>query len=110
MCRVVMDTILSPRQINWTVEILPTLTLHSSMCKVNEVVHETTLHSTKLLYTTLHCRAQELCESRGGQPGLPVANSLYRLCGRKATLSSSIRRFLTEDATNTRYFLYPLTA
>ena len=31
-------------------------------------------------------RAQELCESRGGRPGLPVPNSLYGLCGRKATL------------------------
>ena len=33
-------------------------------------------------------RAQELCESRGGRPGLPVPNSLYGLCGRKATLNS----------------------
>ena len=30
-------------------------------------------------------RAQELCESRGGRPGLPVPKSLYGLCGRKAT-------------------------
>ena len=27
-------------------------------------------------------RAQELCESRGGRPGLPVPNSPYGLCGR----------------------------
>ena len=32
-------------------------------------------------------RVQELCESRGGRPGLPVLNSLYGLCGRKATLN-----------------------
>ena len=32
-------------------------------------------------------RAQELCESRGGRPGLPVANSSYGLCGLKATLN-----------------------
>ena len=32
-------------------------------------------------------RAQELCESRGGCPGLPVPNSLYGLWGRKATLN-----------------------
>ena len=32
-------------------------------------------------------RGQELCESRGGRPGLPVPNGLYGLCGRKATLS-----------------------
>ena len=35
-------------------------------------------------------RAQELCESRGGRPGLPVPNNPYRLCGRKATLNCSI--------------------
>ena len=29
-------------------------------------------------------RVQEMCESRGGRPGLPVPNSLYALCGRKA--------------------------
>ena len=32
-------------------------------------------------------RAQELCESRGGRPGLPVPNSAYGLCGRKSTLN-----------------------
>ena len=32
-------------------------------------------------------RAQERCESRGGRPGLPVTNSPYGLCGRKATLN-----------------------
>ena len=31
-------------------------------------------------------RGQELCESRGGRPGLPVPNSPYGLCGRIATL------------------------
>ena len=33
-------------------------------------------------------RAQELCESRDGRPGLSVPDSPYGLCGRKATLSS----------------------
>ena len=32
-------------------------------------------------------RAQELCESRGGRPGLPVPNIPYGLCRRKATLN-----------------------
>ena len=32
------------------------------------------------------CSAQDLCESGGGRPGLPVPNSPYGLCGRKATL------------------------
>ena len=34
-------------------------------------------------------RAQELCKSRGSRPGLPVPNSPYGLCGRKATLNRS---------------------
>ena len=34
-------------------------------------------------------RAQELCESRGGRPGLPVPNGPYGLCGRKATWNLS---------------------
>ena len=29
-------------------------------------------------------RVQELCESGGGRPGLPVPNSPHGLCGRKA--------------------------
>ena len=36
------------------------------------------------LNETVH-GAQELCESRGGRPGLPVPSRLYGLCGRKAT-------------------------
>ena len=34
--------------------------------------------------------AQELCESRGGRPGLLVRDSPYGLCGRKATLNLNI--------------------
>ena len=48
---------------------------------------------TKAFKETLLCRlnfrAQELCESRGGRNGLPVPNSSYGLCGRKATLNSN---------------------
>ena len=33
-------------------------------------------------------RAQEMCESGGGRPGLPVPNSPYGLCGREATEQS----------------------
>ena len=32
-------------------------------------------------------RAQEVCESRDGRPGLPVPKSLRNLCGSKATLN-----------------------
>ena len=39
---------------------------------------------------TLKDRAQELCESQSGRPGLPVPNSPYGLCGRKETLHCSI--------------------
>ena len=35
-------------------------------------------------------RAQELCESRGARPELPVPNYPSGLCGRKATLNSCI--------------------
>ena len=40
-----------------------------------------------------HHRAQKLCESRGGRPWLPVANSPYgeRLCGRKATFEEVLQ-------------------
>ena len=34
-------------------------------------------------------RDHKLCESRDGRPGLPVPNSSYGLCGRKATLNSN---------------------
>ena len=44
----------------------------------------------KTVSGALGFRAQELCESRGGRPGLPVPNSPYGLCGRKATLNSNI--------------------
>ena len=44
-------------------------------------------------------RAQEVCESRSGRPGLPVPNSLYGLYGRKATLNE--RRGSTKK-TNSR--------
>ena len=36
----------------------------------------------------LRDRALELCESRGGRPGLPIRNIHYGLCGRKATLTN----------------------
>ena len=39
------------------------------------------------LLPSAHRRAQELCESRGGRPGLPVPNSPDGLCGRKETLN-----------------------
>ena len=47
---------------------------------------------TAVQYTgclTRFCRAQELCESRRGRPGLPVPNSPYGLCRRKVELDIS---------------------
>ena len=35
-------------------------------------------------------RALELCESRGGRPGLPVPNKPYGFSGRKAPLSITV--------------------
>ena len=41
--------------------------------------------------TILWLRDQELCESRGGRPGLPgVHNGPYGLCGRKATFDEDV--------------------
>ena len=40
-------------------------------------------------------RAQELFESGGGCPGLPVPNSPYGLCGRKAKLKKKSLIVLT---------------
>ena len=37
-------------------------------------------------------RVQELCESRGGRPVLPVPNKPHGFCGRKATLNILFRR------------------
>ena len=42
--------------------------------------------STDIYLPGLGVRAQELCESFGGRPGLPVRNRPYGLCRRKATL------------------------
>ena len=39
---------------------------------------------------TVSGRAQKLCESRGGCPGLPVPNGPYGLCGRKAILNLKV--------------------
>ena len=39
----------------------------------------------------LSLRAQELCVSRGGRPGLPVPDNPFGLCGRKATMNYSFR-------------------
>ena len=47
-----------------------------------------TIHNLNHICTVL--RAQELCGSRGGHPGLPIVpNRPYSLCGRKATLKES---------------------
>ena len=47
-------------------------------------------HKATVNYT--ENRAQELCESRGGHPGLPVPNSPYDLCGHKATANYTENR------------------
>ena len=41
--------------------------------------------------------AQELCESGGSRPGLPVANSPYGFFGRKATLKKMSMFRSSED-------------
>ena len=62
------------------VAILGSLSLMVLMASVDVKQHWTELKD--------RCnRAQELCESRAGHPGVPVPNSPYGLCGRKATLN-----------------------
>ena len=58
------------------------------------MVNTTFINSTRNTSSTICAsapnRAQELCESGGGRPGLPVTDSPYGLCGRKATLNVNI--------------------
>ena len=46
----------------------------------------------KATLNTLSGRAQELCESRGGRPGLPVPNKPHGFCVREATLNRILRK------------------
>ena len=60
---------------------------------------------------TLQNRTQELCECRGGRPGLPVPNKPHGFCARKATPNQSITQNLvrqerSESARERRLALY----
>ena len=44
----------------------------------------------------------ELCERRGGHPGLPVPNSPYGLCGRKAALNERTASHVGRDTIGQR--------
>ena len=46
-------------------------------------------HHVYLFIYIISVRAEELCESRGGHPGLPVPNKPDGFCGRKATLKQT---------------------
>ena len=50
-------------------------------CRLKRVF---TIQATRV--TSVRLKVQELCESRGGRPGLPVPNKPDGLCGRKETL------------------------
>ena len=47
-------------------------------------------------------RAQELCESRGGRPGLPVPNSPHGFCGRKETMEKDELLFRAQELCESR--------
>ena len=47
---------------------------------------ETCNHLLVVSFPLICYRAQEVCESGGGRPELPVPKSPHCLCGRKATL------------------------
>ena len=53
------------------------------LCSTSLIVRTVSV-DIKLHMKKKNPRVQEMCESRGGRPGLPVPNSLYALCGRKA--------------------------
>ena len=72
----------------------------------------------KIIYLSIHVhvcilcfiyRSQELCESRGGRPGLPVPNSPYGLCGREATLNLNLH-YLPTTGVHTTSLLFSLTS
>ena len=58
-------------------------TFYQQKIKIKTFRHERPVSARGSIY--IYRRAQELCESRGGRPGLPVPNSPKGLCGRKAT-------------------------
>ena len=60
---------------------------------INHTVSVDVKHHERMKYEekARRSRAQELCESRGGRPGLPVHNGPYGLCGRWATFNSNSR-------------------
>ena len=69
---------------------------------------EDPLQTFVLTCQTISLRAQGLCESRRGRPGLPIPNGLYGLRGRKATLNeksvyiqaSSVLPYVHRDRTD----------
>ena len=63
------------------VDVLGSLSLTVPTVSVDVKQHRTRIQS----------RSQELCESGGGRPRIPVPNSPYGLCGRKATLNLTRR-------------------
>ena len=70
--------------------LLSRVDIHSSVgCGEGYVTHSWLPSQTVYLSpcSPVYPKAEELCESRGGRPGLPVPNSPYGLCGRKARLN-----------------------
>ena len=53
---------------------------------------EVVVLGSQFLMVSVDVKQQALCESRGGRPGLPVPNSPYCLCGRRATLNLNVIR------------------
>ena len=66
------------------------------LCSVGAAVHPNKpcglcgRKATLNLNTVERDRAQELCESRGGRPGLPVPNKPCGFCGLKAALNRTL--------------------
>ena len=60
--------------------------MQSTLCFIPQ--HNGT-DSDAMSFERLRYRAQELCESQGGRPGLPVPNKPNGFCGCKVTLKFS---------------------
>ena len=58
---------------------------------------ETLALLVRLCSRCARARGQELCESRGGRPGLPVPNNPYGFCGRKIPLNLNSARVRAQE-------------
>ena len=85
----VMQDCKDPESFKWYSHVLSATSLCGAMdCTLRRTVFTSrgsVSISGNINFNSRFIGAEELCESRGGCPGLPVPNSPYGLCGRGAT-------------------------